>query len=218
MIDINSIEKIIGYSFKDKSLIVKALTHPSYAHEHNVESYQNMEFLGDSILNFIVAERLIKLYPMADEGRLTKYRANIVSKEPLADVIDSHHLDSFILSGSYTNLSRKTRSDVFESIVAAIYYDSGITEARKFILRFLDNMMKGRRIDYDYKSKLYELAAKMNFQMEFILKDTSGQQHNPLFSYEVIIDGEVMGKGEDKSKKSAQQEAARQALKNLERK
>jgi len=214
MVKTEEVEKIIGYKFKDKTLLSRALTHPSYSYENKTESYQNLEFLGDSILDFIAAEHLIKLYPDADEGELTKLRANVVSRDPLADVIDSHNLDEYILTGGYYNLSRKTRSDIFESIIAAIYLDSGLDEARNFIIRFLGDLMKGKRIDNDYKSRLFELATKENFNLEFVLKETSGVQHRPLFLYEVVINGEVKGVGEEHSKKAAQQEAARQAIKN----
>ncbi|MGI6701457.1 MAG: ribonuclease III [Christensenellales bacterium] len=212
---ITEIQGIIGYKFNNKELLTRAFTHSSYSNENGGKSYQNMEFLGDSILDFIVAEHLIKLYPDADEGFLSKLRSNVVSKDPLADIVDSLNLDDYILTGGYNNLSRKTRSDIFESIIAAIYMDGGLEKAREFIIRFLGGLMKGKRVDNDYKSKLYELAAKRNYSLEFIHKDTTGPQHRPLFTYEVIINGEVCGKGMEHSKKAAQQEAARQALKNI---
>jgi ribonuclease-3 len=212
---IETIEHIIGYKFKNKSLLSRALVHPSYGNERGLETYQNLEFLGDSILDFIVAEHLIKLYPKADEGELTKQRAAVVSRDPLADVIDSSGLDDYIQVGPNCNPSRKTRSDVFESIVAAIYNDSGLNEARKFIIRFLGEQMKGKKFENDYKSALYELAAKLDMDVEFKHLDTFGPAHRPTFSYEVRLNGETMGYGEDHSKKAAQQEAARRAYKTL---
>ena len=212
---IETIEHIIAYTFKDKSLLSRALVHPSYGNEHGLESYQNLEFLGDSILNFIVAEHLIKLYPKENEGELTKQRASVVSRDPLADVIDNSGLDDYIQVGTGCNPSRKTRSDVFESIIAAIYYDSGMKEARRFIVKFLGDQMKGRKLENDYKSSLYELGAKLDMDVEFVHRDTYGPAHRPTFCFEVKLNGEVMGYGEDHSKKAAQQEAARRAYKSL---
>lgn len=212
---IDAVEKIIGYIFIDKNLLIRALTHPSYSYENKTLSYQNMEFLGDSILDFIVAEHLISLFPNYDEGELTKYRADVVAKDPLADVIDNAGLDEYILLGNGTIASRKTRSDIFESITAAIYLDSNLISAKNFVIRFLGEMMKGNRIDNDYKSRLFEIAGRFDFRVDFVLLNTSGPQHHPQFSYEVQIDGTVMGYGEDFTKREAQQEAARMAIKKL---
>lgn len=214
--NIIKIEEIIGYTFRNKKLLIKALTHTSFAHENDIESYQNMEFLGDSILDFVVAEHLIKLYPNYNEGELTQIRSTVVSKDPLANIIDYYGLDDYILISGTGNPSRKTRSDIFESLVAAIYYDSGMSSARDFIIRFLGKLMLGEKIETDHKSRLYEYAAKKGFEVEFVLNNVTGPQHRPTFYYEVRINDETMGYGEDHSKKAAQQEAARHALKKLD--
>lgn len=210
------IEKIIDYKFKNKKLLETAFCHQSFAYINEVESYQNFEFLGDSILDFLVAEHLMKLYPNANEGELTKLRARVVAKDPLADVIDNAGLDEYIRTNGDMP-SRKTRSDVFEAILAAIYFDSGMQEARAFVIRFLEDMMKGKTIDNDYKSMLLELSAKKHFKVEFIIKREYGPQHKPIFVYEVLIDNKALGIGEDTSKRSAQQEAARIALKHFKK-
>lgn len=214
--NIIEVEKIIGYEFKDKNLLLQALTHSSYAFEKKSTSYQNLEFLGDSILDFVVAEHLIKLYPDAAEGELTSRRAGAVAKEPLADVIDHANIDDYILTGGKTNPSVKTRSDVFEAIVAAIYYDGGMAKSRNFIIKFLGGLMKGMRIDTDYKSRLIELCTKKGLILDFVMKDITGPDHKPMFYYEAVINGEVKGYGEDLSKKAAQQEAARHAIKKIQ--
>lgn len=212
----DKIEKIIGYTFKDKSILEKAMTHPSYAYEHKLPSYQKLEFLGDSILDFIIAEELMKKYPNSDEGVLTKKRANIVSKNPLADSIDHTGLDEFILLGNNVYPSKKSRSDIFESLVAGIYMDSkDIEKSREFIMKMLIPMFNGEHIEKDYKSVLLEYCShhekKVNFEM--VLQE--GPPHNPTFKFNVLIDDKVLGYGTDHSKKSAQQEAARHALKVL---
>lgn len=211
---IEEIERIIGYTFKHKELLISALSHPSYTYGRD-RSYQNLEFLGDSILDFLVAEYLLKIYPKSNEGELTKLRSFAVAKDPLADTIDEMGLDEYILIAPNTNPSRKIKSDVFEAIVAAIYYDSGLAKSRKFIIKFLGKQIKLRKSNPDYKSRLLELAVKKNLSVDFILNEENGPHHYPMFSYVVLVGGEIMGKGESHSKKAAQQEAAKEAISKL---
>lgn len=209
---LREVEEIIGHTFKNKDLLVRALTHTSYAHENNTGSYQSLEFLGDSILDFVVAEYLIKHFPKAREGDLTRKRSKVVSMPPLADIIDDMGLTEYIKTSSKTNPSRKIKSDLFESLVAAIYYDSGMAKAKNFIIKFLGDKMMGDITDDDYKSRLYEITTKRGLKLIFKLVSADGPQHSPLYKYEVIINGKVKGAGESMTKKAAQQEAARQAL------
>ena len=163
---VQEIEKIIGYEFKDKSLLVRAFTHPSLKPDVT-ENYQTIEFLGDSILDFIVAEKLMELHPTLNEGFLTKMRAQVVSEQPLADAIGRIRIAEFMQFGMgerrhkiYENDSIKC--DLFESIVGAIYLDGGMVEAKRFVLTMLDEAIKFATAEeeVDAKSRLNEYASK----------------------------------------------------------
>ena len=136
--DIKKVERIIGYTFKDKVLLERALTHGS-ASKNALENYQSLEFLGDSILDFIVAKRLMEINPNAHEGTLTRIRATIVSREPLAEEVKKLGLENFLIVGkgenvAYISSQAKIMSDLFESTIAAIKHDSKSLDAdEKFI-------------------------------------------------------------------------------------
>ena len=190
----SEVEDIIGYKFKDKNLLIRAFTHNSGVKKGTKRSYQNLEFLGDSILSFVIAEALMKRHPSFDEGQLTRMRAAIVSEKPLAETI--------------------------ESIVGSIYLDGGIKNAKNFILKFLEPKIRLSECNnnnfYDYKSMLNEFAGKHSLAVRYedALNDESALQKQK-FEFIVYIDGEEMGKGAGGSKKEAQQMAAKVAYKKL---
>ena len=132
---ISEAEKIIGYKFKDKKLLLKALTHSCYSNEHRVESNERLEFLGDAIIEFIITERLYLEFK-SKEGDLSKIRSMIVSEKPLSEAIDKLGLEKCLLKGvgeSKTSISSKAvKCDMFEAIVGAIYLDGGIENAKSF--------------------------------------------------------------------------------------
>ena len=218
---IQEIENIIGYVFKDKSYLIRAFTHPSLKPSVE-ENYQVLEFLGDSILDFIVAERLMELNPHWNEGTLTKVRAQIVSAQPLSDAIGRVRLTEFMQFGVgesrrkiYENDSIKC--DLFESIVGAIYLDNGMADAKTFVLTMLDKAIKysSPQEDMDAKSKLNEYATKHSKTVDYVLVNQIGPVHKPTFEMEVYIDGVCMGNGTGSTKQSAQQWAAKEALQKL---
>lgn len=218
---ISEIENIIGYVFKDKSYLVRAFTHPSLKAKVE-ENYQVLEFLGDSILDFIIAERLMELNPGWNEGTLTKVRAQIVSEQPLSDAIGRVRLTEFMQFGVGESRRRvyendSIKCDLFESIVGAIYLDGGMCEARKFVLDMLDKAIKysSPAEDVDPKSKLNEYATKHGKTVDYVLVDQTGPVHKPTFEMEVYIDGVCMGNGRGATKQSAQQWAAKEALQKL---
>ena len=218
---ISEIENIIGYVFKDKSYLVRAFTHPSLKAKVE-ENYQVLEFLGDSILDFIIAERLMELNPDWNEGTLTKVRAQIVSAQPLSDAIGRVRLTEFMQFGVGESRRRvyendSIKCDLFESIVGAIYLDGGMCEARKFVLDMLDKAIKysSPAEDVDSKSKLNEYATKHGKTVDYVLVDQTGPVHKPTFEMEVYIDGVCMGNGRGATKQSAQQWAAKEALQKL---
>ena len=188
--DIKKIEKIVGYTFKDKSLLERALTHGS-ASKNALENYQSLEFLGDSILDFIAAKRPMEINPNAHEGALTRIRASIVSKEPLAEEVKKLGLEKYLIVGKGENLAyissqEKIMSDLFESMIAAIYLDSkSIDVAEQFILSKLADLFNGK---------------------------CTGPAHNPNFVVEVKINTFTAGVGKGKTKREAEQNAAKVAL------
>ena len=205
------IENLIGYSFVNKELLQRALTHPSFSHIHGGDNYQRLEFLGDSIVDFIIADELIKAYPNFDEGKLTKMRCAIVSAAPLASVVKTNGYDSYFKMG-FGELSDNIRSDVFEALCGAIYLDGGIENARQFILKDLQGLIIASKDNCknDYKSALYERYA--GHTIEFKDNGKMGEEHHPIFSVELYVDGKLVASAEGENKKAAQQKCAGQFL------
>lgn len=214
-------EERIGYAFKDKVLLRTCFTHTSYANEHNVESNERLEFLGDSILNFVVADHLFKNIG-ANEGELTRRRAELVSANPIGNAIVSLGVDKFLLRGEGEKngpVKLNMCADLFEAIVAGIYIDGGLECARKFIL---DNLIKKKRHEHkedDFKSKLQELVQKHKIgRIEYTLIDKRGPDHAPQFTCKVSVGGTISASGVGPNKKQAEQLAAKAAIKKIETK
>lgn len=217
------LEDKIGYRFKDRSLLKTALTHSSYANEEHrdaPESYERLEFLGDAILGVTAAEFLYRHQPPLAEGRMTRLRAELVCEESLHKVAEALGLSNYMRLGKseLNNGVRGRRSitaDMVEALIAAIYLDGGMGQARDFIMRNVLNeaqVEESRRIG-DYKSELQELVQRKTDQrISYELSGESGPDHNKLFSYRVLINGLCAGEGSGRSKKEAEQMAARQAL------
>ena len=219
--DIISIEQIRGYEFTDKRLLVEALTHSSYANENADLSYQRLEFLGDSILGFIVSSYLFSKYPNEDEGFLTKTKAKIVSGKTLSVAMEEMGLIRFVRTaqGSIEDeilKSSNVKEDIFESIIGAIMVDSGnYLACEKYVYRHLGKQLC---LDYskkeisDYKSKLLEYAAKnIGMKVDFIVNPL-GNNINSGFEAKIEINGQLFGQGEGISKKKAEQQAAKRTL------
>ncbi len=219
--DFSKLEKNIGYEFTNKELLKRALTHTSYAYEMNVESYEKLEFLGDSILEFVTSEYIYTNFPNLKEGEMTKVRAMVVCEESLAQVAKLHNFSDFLRLGKSELLSggaNKTAilEDTMEAVIAAIYLDSGIEKAKKFIINNLKNEIQyatehmGFR---DYKTALQEkLQENGEVKIEYIITKETGPDHNKLFEAEVRCNGKLLADGEGKSKKSAEMQAAKKAL------
>lgn len=207
------IETLIGYIFVDKSLLQRALTHPSYSHIHGGKNYQRLEFLGDSIVDFVIADELCKVYHDLDEGKLTKMRGAIVSAAPLASVVKDKGYDKYLKMG-FGQLSDNIRSDIFEAICGAIYLDGGIEKAREFVVRDLAALIANAKDNCknDFKSALYEKYA--GHIIDFKDNGKTGEEHQPIFTVELYIDGNLVASAEGENKKSAQQKCARQVLEN----
>lgn len=209
---IAEIEKIIGYTFKDKSLLEVAFTHSSYVHENGGESNEKLEFLGDSVLNFVIAE-LLYLSAMKDEGAMTVSRASIVSREPLSAAIERMGLIDYLRLGVGISMTRgwsdKFRSNLFEAVLGAIYLDGGMENAKHFVYNHL-----GRDIahtsTFDYKSKLQEYKQAEFNDLDLVYKtEDNGEK---AFVSRVYMGGKLIGEGTGRKKKLAEREAAKSAL------
>lgn len=220
------IENIIGYTFRNKALLVRAFTHGS-ASKEATENYQSLEFLGDSILDFVVAKRLMKINPDAHEGALTRLRASIVSKEPLAEEVKKLSLEKYLIVGKGENLAyissqSKIMSDIFESIIGAIYLDSNSIDAvEKFVFDKLKDLFNGKCKHVgadDFKSRLNEFASRNDVSVSYEELERNGPAHNPTFMVEVKVNTFVAGVGKGKTKREAEQNAAKEALERIEKK
>jgi ribonuclease-3 len=222
MKDLKELEDKLEYRFNNSNYLVTALTHSSYANETKTKggSNERLEFLGDSILGLVVADYLFKKYPDLPEGDLTKKRAALVCEKACCGFSQQLEVGKYLLlSHGEQNSGGRTRSsilaDAFESITAAIYLDGGMEEARKFILRFVLPLLKTSKPKAfkDYKTALQEIIQQNpEERLEYVLTGESGPDHDKHFTVEVHLNSNVIGKGGGRSKKEAEQQAAREAL------
>ncbi len=222
--DINKIEESIGYKFKNKDLLINALTHTSYAHENNKESNEKLEFLGDSILEFVSSKYIYNKYPNLQEGEMTKVRATVVCEESLYKIAKSHGFGEFLFLGrSEVKTGGKNRpailADSVEAVIAAIYLDGGLQEADKFIIENLDKEIEKATKhvgDKDYKTVLQEkLQEHGEVKIEYEIINETGPDHDKYFEAQVKCNGKILAQGKGKSKKEAHMHAAKKALENL---
>ena len=222
--NLEEFEKNIGYIFKDKALLKKALTHTSYAYENKVESYERLEYLGDSILEFISSKYLYSNYKKLSEGEMTKVRAYSVCEDSLYTIAMKHNFSDFLYLGKSEKASRRSKkailADTVESVIAAIYLDSNLENAEKFVIENIKEQIEyasknvGQK---DYKTVLQEkLQAGGDVSIKYNIISEKGPDHNKEFTAEVVIDNKKMQTGTGKSKKAAEMEAARKTLEILE--
>ena len=218
------LEESIGYIFKDKELLKKALTHTSYANENNIESNEKLEFLGDSILEFISSKYIYGKYTKLKEGEMTKVRAAVVCEKSLHKIALMHNFSDFLYLGKSERVSGgSTRptilADSVEAVIAAMYLDGGLEPVEKFIIENLkdDIEIATKHVgDKDYKTVLQEkLQENGEVKIEYEIIKETGPDHDKTFVAEVKCNGEILDMGEGKSKKEAQMEAAKKALEKL---
>ncbi len=218
---ISEFEEIIGYKFNDKNLIFTALSHSSFANENKKQrkSNERLEFLGDSVLSIIVSDFIFEHYTFLPEGELTKIRASLVCEKALFKFAKEIRLGDFIMLGKgEENTGGRTRpsilADAFEAVIAAIYLDGGMEAAKKHVLRFIPKDFDPRHYHItDYKTILQEIIQRNPEEMvEYVLKDEKGPDHDKEFTVQVMLNSNVIGEGKGKSKKNAEQMAAKQAL------
>ena len=222
---IKDLEIAIGYRFRNITLLQNALTHSSYANERwhdSLKSNERLEFLGDSILGMVVAEYLYKNFPDRPEGELTRMRADMVCEASLAAIADKIGLGVHLLLGhGEERFGGRERAsilaDAVESVIAACFLDGGMAAARDFIQQFVLTDVPVKRLhNVDYKTALQELVQqKKNQVLSYALVGQSGPDHDKQFEVEVSLNGETVGRGIGRSKKRAEQEAARTAIEKL---
>lgn len=214
----------LEYRFKNIGLLNEALTHSSYANENKkrrIKYNERLEFLGDAVLSIVISDYLYNTLSTFQEGELTKIRASIVCEPSLANCSLSMNIGQYLLlgKGEDTTGGRERVSilaDTFEAIIGAIYLDGGLAEAKKFILRRLRTTIEGAiegRVFQDYKTHLQEIIQSANAEkIMYEVVDEEGPDHNKVFYVHVKVGEKVAGKGSGKSKKEAEQNAAKEAL------
>ncbi|MFA6004682.1 MAG: ribonuclease III [Elusimicrobiota bacterium] len=216
-----TLEAVIGYRFRDRALLQEALSHKSYASESGSATYnERLEFLGDSILSAVVAHELFSLHPEEAEGGLSKKKAHLVSRTSLAHWAAEMNLGAYLLLGvgEDTSGGRSRQSllaNAFEALIGAIYIDGGYAAAAQFIRSFLAKHQP--KTECDYKSRLQEvLQKKYKAPPTYETTSSEGPDHDKTFQVRVHFGKRILGHGPGKSKKEAEQAAARDALQKLE--
>lgn len=216
----------IGYNFKDKKLLSTALTHISLANEKGIESNQRLEFLGDSILSFVVAEYIYNEFKDLDEGMLTMVRAEAVCEKSLAEAAKKIGLGDAVSFGrSESNVGKDKPSilcDTFEAVLGAIYLDGGIVPAKKWIMDNLkETIDRAKQADFtNYKSEIQSFYQKRDKNREVVtysLLERKGPDHEPIFTVNAEYQGKIIGRGTGKNRKTAEQNAAKDALLKVKR-
>lgn len=222
--DIEVFQDIISYAFADIKLLKQALTHSSYANEHRMSKQENnerLEFLGDAILEIITSEYLFLKYKDMLEGELTKFRASIVCEPTLANFSKEIELGDYLMLGKGEDNSGgrhrdSVLSDAVEALIGAIYLDGGLEEARIFVESTLLKDVEKRKLFVDSKTHLQEIVQKTSeASVEYVVASEKGPDHSKLFEVLAVHQSETIGHGFGRSKKSAEQEAAFDAIKKL---
>ncbi|MBQ6679738.1 MAG: ribonuclease III [Lachnospiraceae bacterium] len=220
---LNELEELIAYRFHDPVLLTTAMTHSSYLNEHGLPKEacnERLEYLGDAVLEAVTSEFLYRKYPKEMEGRLSRYRAALVCEESLAESARKLHIGSFLLLGRGMEKtggreSDALISDAFEALIAALYLDGGLEEARKLIGHYVLKDHEERLILRDAKTFLQEQVQDKGHIITYETLSESGPQHCPLFRAAVLMDGAKIAEGEGSSKKQAEQDAAFRMLRLL---
>lgn len=221
---IKELEKKIGYEFKKKELIWQALTHSSFSNEQKINKYKNyerLEFLGDAVLELLSSQFFFETYPEMPEGEMTKLRSSMVCELALAYCARDISLGDYLLLGKGEEatggrMRDSIISDVMEAVIGALYLDGGLTVADAFVKKYILSDLESKQLFYDSKTILQEEVQKEGKLLTYELVSEIGPDHDKIFVMEVKIDGQMAGKGQGRNKKTAQQQAAYQAL--LERK
>lgn len=229
MADLATLQATLGISFKDLSLLQQSLVHRSYLNENPdllLTSNERLEFLGDAVLGFVVAERLFSQFPDFSEGELTKLRSASVCRETLGRVGLSLHLGDYLYLGRGEEDSggrhrRKNLSCALEAVIGSVLVDQGFDIARSFILRILGSELERAiedKLTADYKSRLQQvIQSQRKVTPVYRTIEEVGPDHAKVFTVEVLVGDSILGRGVGQSKRAAEMEAAREALESLTR-
>lgn len=227
MVDWDSCQRTLGADFNNNALLEQAFVHSSYLNENpdfTLPSNERLEFLGDAILDFVVAERLYTEFPKLPEGELTEIRASLVCRETLAEIASSLKLGDWLLLGqgeetSGGRVKQSNLANTMEAVIGAMYLDQGLTKTRELVLRQLKpflNKVKRGEISPNYKALLQELTqSKEHLTPTYHLVAATGPDHNKQFIVEVLVESNALGRGMGKNKKTAEMQAARSAWEKL---
>ena len=205
-----------------EKLYIEAFTHTSYANEHQTKSYERLEYLGDAVLELVMSEYLFK-NTEEEEGKMTKLRAHYVCESALYEYSLRLGLNKYLLLGhgeeaTGGRMRKAIVADIFESFTGAMFLDQGLDFVKNFIYGNIIPLIERKEVDFfsDYKSVLQELVQTERRSLEYVVVDEEGPAHNKMFTVEVKIDDIIYGKGTAHSKKEAEQEAAKDALKKAQ--
>ena len=221
--DLEKFEEIIGYKFKNINLLKNALTHTSYAYDYNVESNERLEYLGDSILEFVTSQWLFENYSNLTEGEMTKVRATAVCEDSLFEIAKNLDFSDFLFLGRSERKSCSVKkailADSVEAVIAAMYLDSDIEAPKRFIINNLKDTIEiasHHAGDKDYKTVLQEkLQIHGDIKIKYVIVKEEGPDHNKRFTARVDANDKTLAYGQGTSKQKAEMEAAKSALENL---
>ncbi len=220
-------QKEINYKFENIELLKEAVTHSSYSNEFqdNINCNERLEFLGDAVIELIISTYLFNKFKKYPEGKLTRLRSKIVCEEALYDIALNYNIGEYLKlgKGEESTGGRERKSilaDSVEAIIAAIYLDSDYINSEKLVLKLFDDYIKKAeegKLNYDYKTKLQEVVQSINNtnKISYIVINEDGPDHNKTFFVKVLISGKEAGRGKGKSKKTAEQKSAKEALKKV---
>jgi ribonuclease-3 len=217
--ELDQLGERLGVTFGRMGLLNEALTHSSYAMEAERKDNERLEFFGDAVLKFVISEYLLERFPDYDEGQLTEIRAVLVSDKALAEIANQVNLSKYILLGRQVQMRPSIMACALEAVFGAVYTDLGLIIAQNLIVRLFGS--QATAVDHDefkenYKATLQEITQlKGQGVPTYSVKSQEGPAHNPIFEVTVFVQEEAMGVGKGSSKKSAEQESAKQALTKL---
>jgi ribonuclease III len=218
--DLDQLCVALGVTFGRMHVLNEALTHSSYAAEHpGVKDYERLEFFGDAVLKFVISEYLLERFPEYDEGQLTEIRSVLISDKTLGELAKNINLGKYILLGKQVQMRSSIMAQSLEAILGAVYTDLGIIQSQNFIVRFFGNL--ATNVDRDdvkdnFKAELQEYTqSKAQGIPIYVVINVDGPPHEPVYSVSVAVTNNVIASGSGKSKKSAEQQAAKAALEIL---
>jgi len=217
------LEKELGYSFSDSALLLRCVTHVSYGRDRGESHNETLEFLGDAVLDLAVSDLLMRRFPEKSEGDLSRMRASLVNSTTLAEKAEKLNLGKLLrMAKGEERSGGRTKESIlagaFEAILGGIYWDGGYEAARRVVENYFASDVKEKNLGLqDYKTRLQEIS-QMLFRAPpaYRLVAESGPDHEKRFVTEINVGGKILGRGEGKSKKQAEQEAAKKALEELQ--